>query len=115
MITDEIFKALGYLLIAGIVSTIYHEAQHYTEGGKLKMVLWKGFLWCAGIAFFASLILGSATCEQKSDPVYGGCEEYADDGYEPTTQQRIANFAYLMTLFYIPIVFGALKESKKSH
>ncbi|PKL72685.1 hypothetical protein CVV26_00245 [Candidatus Kuenenbacteria bacterium HGW-Kuenenbacteria-1] len=109
-IFDEIFKALGYLFIAGIVYFAWKTANDNATGGKYKTVLWKGFLWCAGIALFASITLGNPTCEERSDPVYGGCEQYADDGYEPTTEQRAAKFAYFMTLLYIPVVIGALKK-----
>jgi hypothetical protein len=108
-IFNEILRALGYLLIAGVALIAYNMARDNAKGGKLKMVLWKGLLWCGGIAFFASITLGNPTCEQQSDPVYGGCEQYADDGYEPTTEQRAASFAYFLTLLYIPVVFGAFK------
>src|SRR3989344_2611171 len=97
-IFDEIFKALGYLFIAGIVYFAWKTANDNAEGGKYKTVLWKGFLWCAGIALFASVTLGNPTCEERSDPVYGGCEQYADNGYKPTTEQKVARFAYFMTL-----------------
>jgi len=115
LIFDEIFRALGYLFIAGIVYFAWKTASDNAEGGKYKTVLWKGFLWCAGIALFASMTLGNPTCEEQSDPLYGGCEYYADDGYKPTTEQRTANFAYYMTLLYIPVVIGALKKDKKRH
>ena len=109
-IFDEIFKALGYLFIASIVYFAWKTANDNAEGDKYKTVLWKGFLWCAGIALFASITLGNPTCEERSDPVYGGCEQYADDGYKPPTEQRVAKFAHFMTLLYIPVVIGALKK-----
>jgi hypothetical protein len=109
LIYHEIFRALGYLLIAGIVYIAWKMANDNAERGKYKTVLWKGFLWCAGIALFASITLGNPTC-LESDPVYGGCLFYADDGYVPTTEQKIANFVYYMTLLYIPVVIGALKK-----
>ncbi|HEV7702292.1 MAG TPA: hypothetical protein VGO63_02530 [Candidatus Paceibacterota bacterium] len=113
MITHEIFRALGYLLIAAVVLFAYKQGRDNAKGGKLKMVLWKGVLWCGGLALVASIMLGNPTCEQSADPVYGGCEQYADDGYEPTTEQRAANFAYFLTLLYIPVVFGAFKGTKE--
>lgn len=113
MIFDEIFRALGYLLIAGVAFFAWKLARDNAKGGKLKSVLWKGFLWCGGIALFASFTLGNPSCIEQSDPVYGGCEYYADDGFEPTTEQRTANFAYFMTLLYIPVVFGAFNGTKE--
>jgi hypothetical protein len=73
----------------------------------------EGLLWCGGIALFASFTLGNPTCEIQADPVHGGCEYYADDGYEPTNEQRAVSFAYFMTLLYIPVVVGAFNGSKK--
>jgi hypothetical protein len=110
IIFDEIFKALGYLFIASIIYFAWKTANDNAENGRYKTVLWKGFLWCAGLALFASITLGNPTCEESSDPVYGGCEQYADDGYEPTPEQRSAEFAYFMTLLYIPVVMGALNK-----
>jgi len=112
-IFNEIFGALGYLLIAGVVLFAWKTARTNAKDGKLNMVLWKGFLWCGGIALFVSVTLGNPTCEEYSDPVYGGCEQYADDGYEPTTEQRVAKFSYFMTLLYIPVVFGAFNGNKE--
>lgn len=112
-ISDEIFRALGYLLIAGVVYIAGKTASDNSKGGKYKTVLWKGFLWCAGIALFASATLGNPSCEYYDDPVYGGCEYYADDGYEAKTEQRVSSFAYLMTLLYIPVVIGALTNKNK--
>lgn len=114
-ISHEIFRALGYLLIAGIASYAWKLAYDNAKGGKGRKVLWKGILWCGGIALFASFTLGNPSCEVQSDPVYGGCEQYADNGYEPTTEQRLASFAYFMTLLYIPVIFGAIKGNKEPH
>ena len=108
IIFNEIFRALGYLLVAGAALVAYSMARDNAKGGKFKIILWKGFLWCGGIALFASITMGNPTCEYQSDPT-GGCEQWADDGYEPTTEQRVANFAYFMTLLYIPVIFGVFK------
>lgn len=113
VISDEIFRALGYLLIAGVIYIAGKTASDNSKDGKYKTVLWKGFLWCAGIALFASVTLGNPSCESYDDPLYGGCEYYADDGYEPTTEQRVGSFAYFMTLLYIPVVIGALSNKDK--
>lgn len=107
IVLSEIFRALTYLFIAGIVYFAWKTAHDNAERGGYKAVLWKGFLWCAGIALFASFTLGNPTCEQSSDPIYGGCEQYADNGYEPTAEQRVASFAYYMILLYIPVIIGA--------
>jgi len=113
LLQNEIFKALGYLFIAGLVYFAWNTAREETLKKDFKEILFKGLCWCAGIAFFASITLGSPTCEEQTDPVYGGCSQYADDGYEPTTEQRVAKFAYFMTLFYIPVVLGTFKGEKE--
>lgn len=113
-IINEIFRALGYLFIAGVVWFAWKQADENARGGHLKEVLWKGLLWCGGIALVASIMLGNPTCEVDGDPVYGGCEQYADDGYEPTTEQRAARFTYILALLYIPVAIGAFTGDKKS-
>ena len=112
LIWNEIFRAGKYLLIACIVAYAWKLARDNAKDGKLVNVLWKGLLWCAGIALFTSLTLGNPTCVAQSDPVYGGCDQYAEDGYEASTKQRAANFAYFMTLLYVPVVFGAFSGNK---
>ncbi len=113
LIFYEFFRAVTYLFIASIVYFSWNTARKGAREKGLKKALWQGLLWCIGTALFASLILGSPTCEERSDPVYGGCERYADDGYEPTNNQRVANFIYLMTLLYVPVVFGAYKGNSE--
>jgi len=107
-ISTEIFKALGYLFIAFIVYVAWLMARKNAGSGNFKMVLWKGFLWCAGIALFASFSVGDPTCIDSEQDLRGStCYEYADDGYQPTTEQRAAQFAYWFTLLYLPVIFGA--------
>lgn len=109
IIFNEIFRALGYLLIAYVVLIAYTLAYDNAKGGKLKKVLWKGFLWCAAIALFSFITMGHPTCEEPGDAIYGKCEQYADNGYTPTKKERGARFAYFMTLLYIPVILGAFK------
>jgi hypothetical protein len=110
-ILNEVFKALGYLFVAWIVMYTYKTARKNSVDGKYVSVLWKGFLWCAGIAFFMSMMLGNPTCIDTEYSMYGsGCNEYADDGFEPSTEQRTSTFAYYLTLLYLPVAIGAFKE-----
>lgn len=113
MIIAETLRALGYLLVSGVVFFAWKQGRDSAKGGKLQTALSKGFLWCAGLALLSSIMLGNPACEQTADPVYGGCEQYADNGYERSDEQRIANFIYLMTLLYLPVVFGAFKGSRE--
>jgi hypothetical protein len=111
MILDEVLKAGSYLFIAWIVHVPYWLA--VKASGTLFRVLLKGFLWCAVIALIAAFTLGNPTCIVQDDPLYGGCAEYADDGYEPTSEQMIAKFGFTMTLLYVPAIIGAFNRSHK--
>lgn len=113
MIIDKVFEALGYLFVSGVVFSIWKQSCNNSRKEKVKIVLLKGLLLCGGFALFASLILGSPTCEQFSDPVYGGCEQYSDDGYEPTSEERVANFTYFFILLYLPVVLGSARGYKE--
>ena len=110
VIFDEIFRSLGYLFIAGVVYLAWKTSNNNAAGGKYKAVLWKGFLWCAGIAILAAATLGYSSCEEQSDPLRGGCAQYGDDNYKPTMEQRVAKFTYVMILLYVPTVLGALQR-----
>ena len=109
--TDEIFRAARDLMIAGIVILAYKTARE-AKMTKAK-VAWSGFLWCAGIALFAAVTLGSPSCEEAGDPIHGGCEQYADDGFKPSFEQRSAKFLYFLTLLYVPVLMGAFSEREK--
>ncbi len=115
LIYENIWKALGYLFISGLVYFAWNEAYKLAKERGWKHAMLKGLGFCLFIAVIAALLLGNPSCEETSDPVYGGCEQYADDGYEATTQQRLAQFAYFMVLFYVPVVLGAYKSKKEDH
>jgi hypothetical protein len=108
----EILKALSYLLMAGLIYVVWNTAREETIKSNFKSILFKGFLLVVFIAFSMSITMGSPTCEE-SEPLYGGCNQYTDDGYKPTTEQRTTKFAFYMILFFIPVVMGTLKGKKE--
>ena len=113
-IFNEISRAFGYLCIAGIIYIVGKTASDKAKKGSYISVLWKGFLLCAGIALVASIALGNPSCEDyEQDPWGGICYSYSDSGFEPTTEERIARFAYFMTLLYVPVIIGAISNRKK--
>lgn len=57
-------------------------------------------------------MMGNPSCEESGDPLSGGCEQYADDGYEPTLEQRGARFLFWTLLLGIPASFG-LMDSRR--
>lgn len=115
LITQDVVKALGLLVGAYLIYYIWHFAREAAESSSAKTVAWKGFLFCAGAALFASLSLGDPTCLSSEQDLRGGdCYEYADDSYDPTSEQRAATFAYWLTVLYVPVIFGAYATSNKT-
>jgi hypothetical protein len=106
LLANKLKEAFSYLFVALIVWYIHDTAYRATIKKGLKRILFEGFLYCAGMALIFCFALGKPTCTDK-DPVYGDCYEYADDGYIPTTDQRVATFVFYMTLFYIPVAIGS--------
>lgn len=114
LLQNEILKALGYLVIAGLAYMAWNTAREETIKSSYNEILVKGFCWCFGIALFASFTLGQPTCtDYEQDNRTSACYDYADDGFTPTTEQRVAKFAYHMTLFYIPVIMGVFKGKKE--
>jgi len=55
--------------------------------------------------------LGNPTCIDQSREVdWIECNKFANDGYKPTAEQRVANFVFYFTLLYMPVMIGALKK-----
>lgn len=106
--THEIFKVARDLLVAGVVVLAYKTAR---DAAMPRWgVAWRGFLWCAGLAFFAAVSMGQPSCEEQGDPLRGTCEQYADDGFDPTTDQRVGRFLYLFLLLYVPVLICVAGE-----
>jgi len=105
-----ILKAIGYILISGIIFQSWATGAEKASGGNHKTAIWKGFLWCIAIALFFTITLGNPSCAYQSDSMYGGCEEYADNGFEPTPEERYANFLFYLTFLYVPYAIGVYKK-----
>lgn len=114
LIAEEILNALKYLFVANVIYFIYEESQKNARTLGLRPVLWKGFMWCAGIAIIFAVNLGSPTCiDSEQDNRGTTCLEYADDGYEPSPQAKYAEFAFFFILFYAPVIAGARKGNQE--
>lgn len=111
MIMSQIWKAISYLFFAAIITYIYNTAVQSKD--DWKKLLGKGFMWCAGASFILAMLLGKPTCLQREEDGMGGtCIEYADDGFEATDEQYIAEFAFYFTLSFIPVLV-AVNEKRK--
>lgn len=51
----------------------------------------RGAAISAGLAAFAFITTGQASCNDYDDPVRGSCISYADDGYEWTASRAVQN------------------------
>jgi len=56
--------------------------------------------------------MGQPSCEE-GDPLHGTCEQYADDGYTATADQRVGRFWYLFILLYAPVLIAGLGERSR--
>lgn len=115
IIAKEIIKALKYLFVSFVILQIYNISKEKVNIMGFKKILWEGLLWCAGIAFIFSINLGSPTCIDSEQDTRGNvCLEYADNGYEPSSQERYAEFIFFLILFYIPTIIGARDGNKNN-
>lgn len=110
----EAIKAIGYLLVAGIVSVAWTAARDGAKSQSITKVLAQGAMWCGAIALYGAMAMGSPTCINEEYGLHGSeCYEYAENGYEPTFNQQAGQFTYLMVLLYTPVVIGALMGREK--
>ncbi len=111
VITSELFEAARHLAIAGLVYVAYRTARDAASTSGRLPALRKSLTIVLAIAAFASVSHGSASCEE-SDPLYGGCEQRADDGFTPTSADRGGIFLYWLALLGIPAAMGIAAVKK---
>jgi hypothetical protein len=107
-----LFGAVQGLMVSGLVWYVYKTAKESAEAGEPLRVIGKGLLYCVIAALFAASQMGEPSCED-GDPIHGGCDSYADDGYDPTREQRYERFAKAFVLLYAPVVAAAFQEMEK--
>ena len=108
---EQVFKALGYLLIAVIIYFAWRLSFDAARQKPLAVVLLKGAIWCAVVAFIGTVNLGNHIERCDDDPLYGTCDRAED--FSPTNTERIATFMYYLVLLYPPVVVGALQGARK--
>lgn len=111
-ISSGLGRALGSLLLAGIVYGAYRIGRDTGKERGLRNSLPAAIGVCLFLAVMAAGSLGNATCED-SEPLYGACEERAEDGYTPTNTQRGAQFFYVLILLFVPTVLGLSEGDKR--
>lgn len=110
--SEQLWRAIGALMLSGVVLFAFRQAKEAAEKNGRLLALRSGVLWCLGIALLAAFSLGDPSCEEDGDPLHGGCEVYADDGYVPTMDQRGAHFLFWAVLLVAPVVIGVLEARK---
>lgn len=106
ILSDQLIQVARDLMLAGIVYIAYKTARDASKSSGRVSALWRGWAWSLGIAAFAALMMGSASCD-SGDPMFGYCDQ-ADDGFAPTDVERAARFLYLAILFGVPVTMGAM-------
>jgi hypothetical protein len=110
-VSDQLPSLLRDLAVAGIVGFIYLTAKAATERRGMRLVLLKGFMWCAGLALLAAVLKGQGTCV-GGDPLFGYCDERLG-GYVPSMTSRVATFAYWFLLLMTPVAAGAFNDRSR--
>lgn len=114
LVAKEISNALNYLFASWVVYMIYIKSKEHTLEKTFWSTLRNGALWCGGFALLTAFWLGDPSCEDYEQDNRGGtCYEYADDGFTPTLEQRLAQFAFYLTILYIPVIIGATNGKKE--
>lgn len=107
IIFGKIFSALGTLLLMYILFYVWRTSKEHTQKHGDFSTLWKGLGICLALAFFMTSVLGNPSCLGGDQDQFGShCSEYADDGFVPSTEERVAVFLYYLILFYIPVLVG---------
>lgn len=112
-ISSGLSRAIASLLLAAIIYGAYRAGQQTgREHGWRKGAL--GVLGgCLFLAALAGGSLGSGTCEDAGDPLRGGCEDRADDGYTPSASQVVTQFFYVFFLLLGPTSLGLFGGDKR--
>jgi hypothetical protein len=111
---DQLWEAVRILFLSGIVMLAHKTAKDAGEKNGRLAALRNGVLWCVAIAFFAAASLGSPSCDEQGDPIRGGCDQYADDGYTPSADQRGSTFLFWFVVLIVPVAFGVTGSRKFS-
>ncbi|MFO1241570.1 MAG: hypothetical protein U1E64_14630 [Sphingomonadaceae bacterium] len=106
-ISHEMEQVIRDLVIAAIVYRVWKFARESALDRGTFGALWRGWAWSFAFAAFVGISLGEASCS-SSDPLRGGCEEYAEDGYPATWEQKFGKFIYWALLFGIPVTIAAM-------
>lgn len=111
--SEQFFRALQALFVAGIAGYAFQTAKEAALNHGRWRSASRSLAWCLGLAAFAAVVMGEPSCEENGDPPRGGCEVYADDGYEPSFDDRMARFIFFAMILTIPALVGVSKADDR--
>lgn len=84
---------IALFVVMGIGTFGWEWIKKEADEGKLRPFMLCGLIVAIAISGYFAISLGDPSCTESSDdPVYSSCTEYADNGYEATTEQRWTEF-----------------------
>lgn len=104
---EQAFRAVQGLMAAGVAWYVYSTARKAADRHGKWWSASRGAGWCLAFALFAAATMGSPTCSEDGDPIHGGCDQYADDGYDASLEMRVGRFIFFIVLLLPPVLLGA--------
>lgn len=111
-ISDQLYELVRILFFTMVVGAAYEATKRAGDKNGRWVALRLGVGWAIGIAALATFTMGQPSCESSDDPIRGGCDEYADDAYNPTWDQRAGRFLFWALLIGVPVGFGVAEARK---
>ncbi len=111
VVMHEAYDAGRILFVGGLIAGgIYRGARASGEkrGRTIALLRWVGGVF--GLALLVAIMMGSPSC--RSSDEYG-CDDYADDRFAPSLDQRLGGFVWVAMVLGVPAGFGVL-ESRRS-
>lgn len=109
---NQAFEAGRLLAVAGIVRIAYTTARNSAVRRGVGPAIWRGVGVTLAIALFAAVMMGSPTCNDLSDQMFGSCEVQASNGYDASIDQRAARFLFWEILLLVPIGLGVVHSQR---
>lgn len=112
--SDQFYSVTRDLLVAAVAYTVYKLARDSADTRGRWGALWRGSGWAMGLALLAAVLMGQPSCALDGDPLRGGCEELAGEGYIPSMDRRAARFLYFALLLGVPVVAGVMNARQNA-
>jgi ABC-type transport system involved in multi-copper enzyme maturation permease subunit len=110
---------VALFIVSGIGYVCWEWIKKEADKGKLLPFLLIGFIAAIAISGLLAVNLGKPSCEDSGDAPYSSCTQYADDGYETTSNQKWNKFwgslpvTVIITSLVAVIVRNEMEKSKK--